>query len=251
MQSCEENLTTSDPNGLAASTTSTTLNSSSSTDQKVIVTDCNLQGWAKQIAGGALGDVAFVTEPSKPSNGNGSLEFYVPDMQRIRLYYNGFLGRYLNEISEISISTYIQERTVDRNTIYVVLQLDVNKDGIVDFPIVFDPYYQTTPWVKNKDLDQGPSVLGKWQTWDLYNGLWFQGPTLDPEHGQPLYSLKDWAKIYPAAVFEVNGGGKGALRITAGGEEAYFGINFIGFADKLNLKIGKQEISFDFGKCQL
>lgn len=240
MQSCEENLETSDQTGINGTSSPST---SSSTNQQIITVNDDLQLWFKQNQAGAEGNVYFVYGPASPPLGIGSLQFKCPDKKFVRFVTNGFSGVQLKYISEMSYSTYVEQSTLDDDNIYLVLQVDLKGDGII-VPLNFNPEYQTGKWVNN-GWDQGPIIKNTWQAWDLFKGLWWQGPPPDPDSGKELYSLEKWINMYPKAkIANFNTTTQGSIRIQAG--SPVFGINFVGYLDNFHIKIKSLATSFDF-----
>jgi hypothetical protein len=75
----------------------------------------------------------------------------------------------LNLISKFTYSTYVQSSDSARDNIFVVLQIDTDNDGTADFPILFQPYYQSGKFIDNGP-DQDKMKPNAWQTWDLIKG---------------------------------------------------------------------------------
>jgi hypothetical protein len=253
IQSCEENMLTSNQTGLNVNSVSSV---SRVSDPVVTVTDhdfnINSTGWSTQLVGGTSGSISTIDGPPTPPLGNGSVYFNAPDQKFLRLGNNIFNGKKLNLISKFSFSTYVENRDSVRDNIFVAIQIDTDNDGLAEFPLLFQPCYQSGKYV-NHGHDQGPILLRTWQTWDLKKGMWFKGsfsgPFDDPDHGGSLYSLADWMEIYPDATLQYLqniGGGKFSMRLSAGGPTS--GANFRGNADNIYIKIDGKSTTFDFEK---
>lgn len=250
LQSCEENLLTSNPADLnSVKTTSTSTNF-------VIdeITNCNMntKKWLFQNTANAGGRISFVNEPISPFIGNGYVKFECPDKVFLRLSTNQFTGQQLKFISKMSFSTYVENRTLVIDDLYVTIQVDVNGDNKPDFPLVFNPVYQSGKYVNN-GWDQGPIIDDTWQTWDMLKGVWWKGPPPpdpdDPQNPAPLFSLEKWIDMYPKATFSViDQSTQGSIRFTAG--SPVFGNDFIGYLDNFKITIKNQTKLFDFEFCQ-
>jgi hypothetical protein len=244
MQSCQDSLNISDPNRLVKSTSSTALNSLSSEKQKVIVTDCNLNGWEKQKQSGATGTIKFVNGPSTSQSGKGSLQFSCPDQKFLRLNNNQFLGTQLSAITQFSYSTYVQQSGSISDNAFIVIQTDINSDGLVDFPLVFNPIFQTGNYVSGIAPDQGSTQSNVWQTWDLLNGVWWRGDGPDPWNGGAVFTLASLLEQYSGATITNQGGGPGSIRISGGAP--YFTGSFIGYVDNFKIGINGVIKAYDF-----
>lgn len=212
------------------------------------VTDCNLNGWVKDQRGTSR--VSFVNGPATPPLGTGSFHCFCPDAHgpvgRIR---NGqYSGIQLSSITELSFSTFIEQRSSMENPYsdapFVVLQVDANGDNIAEFHLVFDPASQSQPYVANNFPDQGKTLVGVWQNWDMYHGGWFDGPD-DPQHGFPLFSLATFIAQHPNAriLNDVTQGGA-SIRLSAGGPVS--SGNFIGDIDNFRIGVNGATTIYDF-----
>jgi hypothetical protein len=246
VQSCKEKLSTTEIIDPATPTTNlTSFTSNSSLSQQVVtVTDCNLNGWQRSQNSLALGTVTFVNGPNKPPSGIGSVQFNCPDMRFIRLKNDQFIGTLISDITELSYSTYVQISGAIVDNVFIVLQIDINNDGIVDFPVVFNPVYQTGHFVMGLGPDQGPIQMNIWQTWDLLNGVWWQGPTVDPDHGGVLFTLATLFNQYPDAKIMGQANDPGSIRINGG--TPVFAGPFLGNADSFKIGINGATKIFDF-----
>jgi len=210
----------------------------------VIVTDANLQGWVKAPRGAAT--VEFFAGPTTPLLGKGSVQFITPDKSFGRLRNTGYSGTPLSSITELSYSTFIQQRdsTVDTNA--CVLEIDINGDGINDFHLIFEPRYQTGKFVTGTLPDQGNSKKNVWQTWDAFHGGWFVFVSMqtDPDHGGVLISLPDFIKKYPDCTIVNEPTGGGGIRVQAGGP--IFSNNFIGYVDNIKIGVDGTTTTYDF-----
>ncbi|HEY3370552.1 MAG TPA: T9SS type A sorting domain-containing protein [Prolixibacteraceae bacterium] len=211
----------------------------------VTVTDCNLNGWVRNAGGNS--SLAFMNGPSTPPLGKGSLQFTTPDASFGRLRNTQYTGIPLASVTELSYSTYVQKRdsTVDVN--FIVVLVDINGDGSSEHNLVFDPRYQTHPFIKNSMPDQGITQMDVWQNWNALEGGWFFGGELitDPDHEGPYFTLTDYLSQYPNA--KINNDpkkGGGAIRLSVGGPA--YSPNFIGNADNFKIGINGVTTTYDF-----
>lgn len=228
------------------------LSSLSFSQNVVTVTDCNLNGWLKQPIGNSK--LGFVTGPSTPPLGKGSLKFYVPpgtnpdwpgDFVRFR---NGqYSGTPLSALTELSYATYIEARDTIVDIPFIVILIDINNDGTAEHNLVFDPRYQNPKFIKGTMPDQGITKEHEWQKWDCLHAGWFFGGTADtdPDHNGPFFTLTEYMKLYPNATIR-NDAAKGgpAIRLTAGG--VVFKANFYGEIDAFKIGINGVTTTYDF-----
>jgi hypothetical protein len=130
------------------------------------------------------------------------------------------------------------------DNIFIVIQVDINDDGNVDFPLVFNPIFQTGSYVDGLGPDQGTTQSNIWQNWDLLNGVWWRGDGPDPWNSGALFTLATLVAQYPDATITNQGGGPGSIRISGGAP--YFTGLFIGYADNFKIGINGLIKAFDF-----
>jgi hypothetical protein len=218
----------------------------------ITVTDSNLNGWEKQPRPNMT--LQFTAGVPAPLLGNGSLEYYNPTgIPIIRVRSTSYHNALLSSLTAFRYSTFIQSRDNNTENIFVVLQVDRNDDGRSDDHFIFEPRFQTGRYVKGKVPDQGPTVLNKWQTWDMLNGIWWFGapPLLNPEMGGEFVSFADYLSKHPTAkiINEGSAGGTGGIRLGVGappGYGSYFGTNFKGNADAFTVGVNGNTTIYDF-----
>jgi len=209
------------------------------------VTDCNLQGWIKFTAPG--NSLAFKSGIGTPPLGQGSLEFKSPSGSFVRFRNNNYHNTALANLTAFSYDTYIQSRGNTRDVNYVVLQIDRTGDGISDDNLVFSPWYQVQPFIGSGFPDQGHTVTGAWQTWDMLHGAWWAGPVPDPDNGGELFTLANYISRNPEAkIVNAAGAQGGGIRLTAGAAPGIFSQNFIGNTDKFIIGVNGITTIYDF-----
>lgn len=211
----------------------------------VTVTDCNLNGWVKDRRGNSM--IMFNDGPASPPLGKGSFHFITPDLSFARLRNGLYSGAPLSTITKLSYSTFIEHRDSIVDVNFVVLLVDVNGDSTSEYNLVFDPRYQSQPFVGNNLPNQGKTQVATWQNWDALHGGWFVGPDPkdDPDHGGAFFTLANFTSRFPNAriMNDVAKGGP-AIRITVGGP--VFSNNFIGDVDNFKVGIKGFTTTYDF-----
>lgn len=213
--------------------------------KKLPVNECDLNGWIKQKQSGATGIISFVTGPGQPPLGKGSLLFEGADNKIIRIKNNDYNGLPLSTISELSFSTYVEQRGNSWDNAYIILTIDADNNGTVDFPLVFNTEFQTGSFL-NGFPDQGQSILHTWQTWNLLAGGWWIGlPAPDPYHGGALHTLAFYIQQYPNAVIRNPAEpGPGGIRIN--GISPIFQGPFKGYVDNFIIATNSFKTIYDF-----
>ena len=213
--------------------------------ETIVVTDCNLQGWVKQpTAGTSLGFKSGLA-----SMGKGSLEFSSPNINFVRFRSTSYHNTLLSSITSWGYSTYVKQRTNNKDVHYVVVLIDKNNDGRTDDNLVFDPRFQSAPYIKNGMPDQGLSKVGEWQQWDMLRGGWWVGPPPrpDPDQGGDFFTLQSYIDKNPGArIINDAALGGGGIRLTAGAVVGIFAPGFIGSADAFRIGVNGVPKTFDF-----
>jgi hypothetical protein len=211
----------------------------------LIVNECDLNGWIKHAQAGATGTIGFVNGPGTTPSGKGSVKLTSSDNKIVRLKNNDYDGTPLSSIRELSFATYIEQRGNQRDNLNIILTIDADNNGTVDFPLVFNTEFQTGNFA-NGFPDQGPSVNNTWQTWDLLHAGWWKGlPAPDPYHGGALNSIAGYVSLYPNAVIRNPAEpGPGGIRINCG--SPVFEGAFIGYADKFIISTDELKTTYDF-----
>ena len=212
--------------------------------QTLTVTDCNLNGWVKQLQAGT--SLTFKNAPPVPILGKGSLEFASPNTSFARLRNTSYHNTLLSSLTEFGYSTYVQNREDNYDACFVVLQIDKDGNGTADDRLVFDPLFQSGNYVVGVFPDQGPTLVGVWQTWDMLHGAWWLGPSPNPLNGGALFSLANYIAINPnVKIVNDESADGGGLRLQAGAP-GFFAPNFIGNADNFRIGINGLTTIYDF-----
>ena len=207
----------------------------------VTVTDCNLNGWVKQIP--ANTSLTFKNDPAFPILGKGSLEMItIAALKNVRLRNTNYNNTLLSTVTAMSFSSFIAHRENDYDAPFVVLQIDLNDDGKTDNFLEFGPQYQSAPWSIGVALDQGAVMVGKWQTWDILHGVFWLGPDIDPEHGGPVFNLATYIAQHPTAKIINDAAIGGGIRLSAGG----FAPNFKCYTDNFHVGVNGATTIYDF-----
>lgn len=207
---------------------------------EVVVWPGDMDGWQIQTSGGST--VAFENGPGTPPLGTGSAEFRVDATGATfaRLRNTLYHGTPLADLTELEYFSY-QEFNQSEQAVYVILNIDLDNDGIFNFGagddfLIFEPVYQKAAY--GCPLDQGAVLLGVWQDWDALNGCWWsvQG-VAGAGPGADVKTLAQYLAAEPDATI-VNDGALGGVRLATGdGGPADWG-NFIGNADAFSIANG-------------
>ena len=207
----------------------------------ITVTDCNLQGWVKQVP--ANTSLALKNEPTNPVLGKGSLEMItVQALKNVRLRNTNYNNTLLSSLTELGFSSFIAHRENDYDAPFIVLQIDLNSDGTTDNFLEFGPQYQSVPWSTGIASDQGAVVTGSWQTWDILHGVFWLGPDIDPEHGGAVFNLATYISQHPTAKIINDAAIGGGVRLSAGG----FAPNFKCYTDNFRIGVNGTTTTYDF-----
>lgn len=213
----------------------------------VTVYPADEDGWAQNSAhcagGTSTGSQQFELGPAVPPMGTGSREFRIgADGNSFEEYrQGGYDGTRLDALTELSYWTYV-ESNVDRQAVYIILNVDQNGDGTVDDLLFFEPVYQSG----NPSLpEQGAVVLNTWQNWDALAGGWWSlnsGCGLTP--GAPA-TLATYLTCFPNAVIENGTSGLGGVRLATGCGGASW-VGFVGNADAFTIGVSGTSVTYDF-----
>ncbi len=203
----------------------------------IIITPDNPDWWFAQET--PTGSGTFVTGPSTPPLGNGSLELTVDSTGGEIFGTFTYAGTRLDTIKSLSYSTY---RVSGAPALAPHLDFDVDTD-VTDTNtswqgrLAYEPYYTNTV------------STGVWQTWNpLDNSTpgnwWFSGA---PGNSVcPISSPCTWAQIladFPNIGIRSAGPNTGALQFKAGG--GWTG-GFVGNVDAFSIGIGNVVTTYDF-----
>ncbi len=215
----------------------------------VEITPSGLGSWATFTAGSPLTATAsFVNGPSVPPLGTGSLRLTLGATGSGTSEVNNtdYDTVLLADVTELSYRTY---RTVDGATgnksIYLVLDVDLDGDFIIDDSIIFEPRYQNG---SNPGLPlQGALVNGTWQKWNALSGGWWSISGLAGlTSGAGVKPISVYLATYPNARIINSSGSDGGVRLLAGFGFGPSWANFDGAADFFTIGTNGISKSFDF-----
>ena len=216
----------------------------------VTVTQPTPDGWTLQVVDDdgdtvTTGSATFVAGPATPPLGDGSLQFTLgtEGEDGVQARQIGYDGQFLRDLNQLIYSTYVQTPGSGGQAPYIILDVDLNNDGVRDDLWFFEPVYQTGAFCPSNP--QPAVATGTWQTWDASNGCWYSlfgtagtGPGINV---RPLSVLLD---AEPDARLSTNIAG-GSFRIVTGfGDLAW--DNFVGNADALTVSFLGTTTTFDF-----
>jgi hypothetical protein len=200
----------------------------------LVVSAVNAQGWTPQHAscsgGVSTGAQAFVSGPATPPLGAGSYQLSIGtdgwSFEALRLAVPA--GTSLQDLTRLSYSTYV---TAPVAAPYLLINLDLDGDGVTDDQLIWEPYYQATV------------TPGAWQRWDAIGSLWWS-PYADPTGwaGQqhPVTLAEYLAVVSPTADVPVIGG----IRVVAGC--GWGNSNFVGNFDAFTIGVSGTDTTYDF-----
>ncbi len=144
----------------------------------------------------------------------------------------------------MSYSTYVEQRSNTKDNAFIVLQIDLDNDGILDYPLVFNTEYQTGSYINGSFPDQGPSVLNTWQSWNLLIGGWWRGPSPDPDHLGQLITIASIIQSHPNAKIVNTNTTLGSIRIN--GSSPVFAGPSICYVDAFKIRVNGTTTAYDF-----
>jgi len=163
-----------------------------------------------------------------------------PTLRRIRLRKGGYSGTMLADLTELKYSTCVVQNAPTN----MVIQIDVNGDGLKDFNIFYEP---------RENNNGHPLQLNEWQQWDALAGSWHvEIATVPIPHPltqactiQQIFSAFPNARIIDTPPLGNNGEG---VRFTIGGNPANLFANTIGYFDGLIIGTKNEQHStlYDF-----
>jgi hypothetical protein len=223
----------------------------------VLVTTNALNGWETRISGNPLTATAdFVSGPATAPIGTGSgrLAVGANGGGAAEFRQTGYSNALLSAFTELAYSTYRSQDGVGGQMAYVLLNVDLNDDGIVDDQLFFEPAYQVPAF--NPALpDQGALQTGAWQRWNALAGGWWSLNGLGGLNpGGGVKPLATYIAANPAARIINDSTGLGGLRLVAGFGDGSWN-DFDGNVDAVTIGTNGLSTTFDFeaspGGCKL
>lgn len=143
--------------------------------------------------------------PGMTPLGGGSLQFALAydgkGFPQVR--QSGYDGFRVDAITTLSYETYISMTRPQSLVPYLILDVDVNRDGVADDQLIFQPGLQST------------IINNNWQSWDALNGAWYSVQGRAGMTAAVPRPLTTYLTVYPDATI-VSPDGRGGLRIAAG-----------------------------------
>jgi hypothetical protein len=218
----------------------------------VIVSFDGQHQWHSRVTDGigtpdpSYGSVTFVTGPSVPPRGTGSLRLQTNPGKgdgSAQMRSTAYAGVLLTNLTEL---TYYAYSAANNGQQFPFLSLDVICSGCPDGGdrLFFEPPYQQ-PFTGNPSCpNQGPTVMFSWQTWDALNGCWWDN---NGELGGGgllgVQPLSVFTSNHPDARIS-NPNGVGGLRLAVGFASNF--DNFDGNIDMVSVGVKGNTTSYDF-----
>jgi uncharacterized repeat protein (TIGR01451 family) len=216
----------------------------------ITVTPAALDGWTMQVVDDdgdtvTTGSTSFVSGPGTPPMGTGSLQFNLgtEGEDGVQARNNQYDGLFIRDLSELTYSTYVQTPGSGGQTPYIILDVDLNNDGVRDDLWFFEPVYQDGTFCPENP--QPAVAVGTWQTWDASNGCWYSlFGTAGTGPGANVAPLSVLLDTEPDARLSTNITG-GSFRVVTGfGDLAW--DNFVGNTDAVNIAFSGTTTIYDF-----
>uniref|UniRef100_A0A831TA16 Uncharacterized protein n=1 Tax=Thermorudis peleae TaxID=1382356 RepID=A0A831TA16_9BACT len=184
-------------------------------------------------AGGGYGTGGFENGPGVPLNGSGSFVFSTASdgLAWLQLHQGGLDGVPLASLHDLTYSTFVVTGGTQAAP-YLMLQVDLNDDGLPDDQLVYLPHLNDTV------------VPIEWQTWDALEGVWWSlngRAGMTQANPQPLSVYLD---AYPNATLANDD--TGALVVAAGCLSGVSWSSWQGAVDALSIAYSTTTIAWDF-----
>jgi hypothetical protein len=213
----------------------------------IVVRSNLLDGWVLSTTGTAT--TSFVVGPGTPPLGEGSGRLSVGSdgSGGGRFRQTGFNGTFLSDLTTLTYKTYTSNDgsapAIGDQTIYIILDVDLDGNGTSDDLLFFEPEYQHG--YTGAVPDQGDNVLNTWQTWNaLAGGWWSLNGSAGATAGAGVKPLSTIIAAFPNARLD-NSAATGSLRLVAG-----FGAgswdNFVGNVDDVTVGVSTFNTRYDF-----
>jgi len=243
----------------------------------IVVKPSSMDGWNFQIghtlSGLSTATGGFQIGPSTPPIGAGSVHFTTGlDGDSFAQFRNrNYHGTLLSALTALSYDTFVSANGGCQAP-YIVLNVDVNADGVFDFNsspddlLFFEPCYQTGAYVPTSPPGQtipvqngGVIPLNTWQHWDAFSGGWWSAK-YGGSGGPPLTLLSTYItttlaglgyltpKIANASNATIPADCLGGVRIVAGPGAPVWN-SFDGNADNFTIGVSGVNTTFDF-ECE-
>ena len=244
----------------------------------VTVKPSMMDGWNFQLghllSGTSTALGGFSLGPGSPPLGTGSVHFTtgLDGNSYAQIRNSDYGGQPLSGLTALSYDTYVSAHHGSVAP-YIVLNVDVNDDGIfdpnggIDDLIFFEPAYQTgqynptIPAGQTIPVQNGPVHLsedgttptvvtqGVWQHWDAFAGGWWSG-NYGGQGGPPLTLLSGYKSLLTGLGYAtpriINADAcLGGVRIISGAGAPVWN-DFDGNADNFTIGINLNDTTYDF-----
>jgi len=207
----------------------------------------NMHGWTLSVVGDPLtATAALVNGPAPAPVGTGSLRLAIgtngeSTAQGRNPLYN---GTHLSALTELNFRARVTTSSGSGESIYLLLNVDSDGNGVADDIIAFEPEYQSG--YTTQVPSQGPLATGVWQSWDALIGGWWSlnHPGIISE-GPGVRSLGTYVAAFPNARNVNSGSGAGGVRLVAGGGLGTWD-NFDGNVDRFAIGVNGTTTLYDF-----
>lgn len=184
--------------------------------------------------GGGYGTGSFESGPGVPPNGSGSFVFSLASdgLAWLQLHQSGLDGVPLASLHSLAYTTFVVTGGTQAAP-YLMLQVDLDDDGLPDDRLVYFPASNDTV------------TPIEWQTWDALDGVWW---SLNGRAGMTQASpqpLSVYLAAYPNATL-ANADDTGALVVAAGCLGGVSWSSWQGAVDAVSVAYGATTITWDF-----
>lgn len=219
----------------------------------VVVSHDGQHGWHSRVTDGSgtpnptSGSVTFVTGPSAPPRGVGSVRLMTnPGMGdgSAQIRNSNYGGVRLASLTELNYFAY---SATNNGQQFPFLALNVNNSGnatSTDDILFFEPPYQQVGTGGTTCAHQGLTFMVTWQNWDALSGCWWDNNGELGSGGISTQPLSNYTAAHPNATI-VNSNGVGGLRLAVG--FASPADMFDGNVDMVTIGVvGGRSTSYDF-----
>jgi hypothetical protein len=219
----------------------------------VVVSHDGQRGWHSRVTDGngnpdpSYGSVTFVTGPSTPPRGVGSLRLATAPLKgdgSAQMRNTNYAGVRLTSLTELTYYAYLTTNAGNFQQ-FPFLSLHVSNTGgsTADDTLFFEPPYQFPGTGGLTCAHQAPTVPLTWQKWDALNGCWWDNNDEIGNGGTNTSPLTAYIALHPNAAI-VNPNSIGGLRLAVGFASST--DLFDGNIDMVTVGVSGTSTSYDF-----